>query len=129
MVVIGVGEFSIFEITREPVTTTDSTGADASWAQTGQLDKLASKAISETVDLEFLNMKLPLDQRFLLVGRQKGVHHDIVDCKSILIISVKRQGDLRRSSREPSGLSNLRECSRKFVRCSEREGLCGETYF
>jgi len=53
----------------KPLTTTDSTGADASWAQTGQLDKLASKAISETVDLELPNMKFPLDQT-VFIGRK-----------------------------------------------------------
>src|SRR6185437_4525367 len=58
-VVRGVGELAIFEMTREPVTITVSVPGVAFCAQTGELDKPASKAITETLDLEFASMFVP----------------------------------------------------------------------
>jgi len=67
-VVIGVGELAMSAMTREPVTTTDSTDsgvfpdvvAATVWAQTGALNRLASSAITDTVDFESRSLTSPL---------------------------------------------------------------------
>jgi len=72
--VSGVGELATSEMTREPVTTTDSTdsgvppaaGADAGWAQAGQLNRPASSAMTDTVDFESRSMASPSVSQLLL---------------------------------------------------------------
>src|SRR6185312_12478551 len=74
--VSGVGELATSEMTREPVTTTVSTpsgapcppadGWAAVWAQAGQLNRPAMRAITETVDFESRSMASPSVSQLLL---------------------------------------------------------------
>src|SRR6185312_13929271 len=55
----GVGELAIFEITRDPVTTTVSVDSGAFCAEAGPAANPAQRAIADTVDLYFESMPLP----------------------------------------------------------------------